>query len=105
MLATLFATFGWGAFKWLFSGTRCALCAAPGGRCGGFESFPTFGLAALSWKWNFDFALNLVGTGMICSHAVDWSIMLGAVISWGVLWPVIHAKRGQWCVWGEGYEA
>lgn len=69
---------------------------ATGTRCGGFAVLPTFGMAALRWKWHFDFALNLVGTGMICSHAVNWSIMLGAVLSWGVLWPLIDSKRGEW---------
>ena len=84
-------SFLWGFFKWFFSGRACSICKVSGVSCGGFAGFPTFGLQALAWKWvrsatascmalrvsllpnvslipqNFDFAVNLVGTGMICS--------------------------------------
>eukprot|EP00195_Chlamydomonas_chlamydogama_P012501 CAMPEP_0202916382 /NCGR_PEP_ID=MMETSP1392-20130828/68467_1 /ASSEMBLY_ACC=CAM_ASM_000868 /TAXON_ID=225041 /ORGANISM="Chlamydomonas chlamydogama, Strain SAG 11-48b" /LENGTH=378 /DNA_ID=CAMNT_0049608799 /DNA_START=12 /DNA_END=1145 /DNA_ORIENTATION=+ len=88
-------SFLWGFFKWFFGGKHCPICSTPGSSCGGFSSFPTFGLTAYKWSWNFDFQINLIGTGMICSHAVDWSMMLGAIISWGVLWPYIDGKAGE----------
>ena len=46
---------------------------------GGFASFPTLGLKALSNTWNFDFQQTYVGAGMICPLIVDWSIMLGSI--------------------------
>ncbi|KAJ0966839.1 hypothetical protein J5N97_023756 [Dioscorea zingiberensis] len=33
---------------------------------------------------------------MICSHLVNFSLLLGAIISWGFLWPYIRTKEGQW---------
>ena len=32
--------------------------------------------------------------GMICPHIVDWSMLLGAVLAHGVMWPAIAAKAG-----------
>ena len=32
--------------------------------------------------------------GMICPHIVDWSMLLGAVLAYGVMWPAIAAKAG-----------
>jgi hypothetical protein len=25
-------------------------------------------------------------TGMICPHIVNWSMLLGAILSWGLMW-------------------
>jgi hypothetical protein len=47
----LTVSFAWGLFKWFFAGKGCATCKLPGMICGGFGSFPTFGLDALVWKW------------------------------------------------------
>lgn len=33
---------------------------------------------------------------MICSHLVNLSLLLGAVLSWGVMWPLIRGLRGEW---------
>ena len=33
--------------------------------------------------------------GMICPHIVDWSMLLGAVLAYGVMWPAIAAKAGE----------
>lgn len=37
-----------------------------------------------------------VGTGMIGSHRVNLSVLLGAVFSWGIMWPVIGKHKGYW---------
>ena len=34
--------------------------------------------------------------GMICPHIVNVSMMLGAILSWGILWPYIDGKAGDW---------
>lgn len=33
---------------------------------------------------------------MICSHLVNLSLLLGAVLSWGVMWPLIGGLKGEW---------
>ena len=66
----------WSAFKWFFSSDAGPGCS------GGFDRFPSFGLRALAWKWNFDFQLTYLGVGMICPHAVNLSMLFGAVVTW-----------------------
>jgi len=33
---------------------------------------------------------------MICPHIVDWSMLLGAVLAYGVMWPAIAREAGNW---------
>jgi hypothetical protein len=33
---------------------------------------------------------------MICSHLVNLSLLFGAVVSWGVMWPLIGKQKGNW---------
>ncbi|RDX81013.1 Metal-nicotianamine transporter YSL3, partial [Mucuna pruriens] len=47
-------------------------------------------------KFYFDFSMTYVGAGMICSHLVNLSLLLGAVLSWGIMWPLIRELKGQW---------
>ncbi|GJN26851.1 hypothetical protein PR202_gb14812 [Eleusine coracana subsp. coracana] len=90
-------SFFWSFFQWFYTG---------GDVCG-FLQFPTFGLKA--WKQTkptfripfvarffFDFSLTYVGAGMICSHLVNLSLLFGAVLSWGVMWPLISKQKGNW---------
>ncbi|PKA50242.1 putative metal-nicotianamine transporter YSL9 [Apostasia shenzhenica] len=79
-------SFLWSFFQWFFSG----------GEACGFAQFPTFGLKAYENKFFFDFSLTYIGAGMICSHIVNISLILGAVLSWGVMWPLIGDLRGNW---------
>ncbi|KAM2848575.1 hypothetical protein COP1_001855 [Malus domestica] len=88
------ASFLWGFFQWFYSG---------GEQCG-FAQFPTFGLTVLmhktGWSWRnsfyFDFSMTYIGAGMICSHLVNLSLLLGAILSWGVMWPLIRGLKGEW---------
>ncbi|EPS62701.1 hypothetical protein M569_12087, partial [Genlisea aurea] len=79
-------SFVWSFFQWFFAG---------GSQCG-FINFPTFGLKAWRQTFYFDFDLTYVGAGMICSHLVNLSLLFGAVISWGIMWPLIGLKKGDW---------
>ncbi|KAK4260646.1 hypothetical protein QN277_003734 [Acacia crassicarpa] len=79
-------SFLWGLFKWFFSGIDDC----------GFEQFPTFGLQAWKQTFYFDFSMTYVGAGMICSHIVNLSLLLGAVLSFGVMWPLIDRLKGDW---------
>ncbi|CAN0922705.1 Metal-nicotianamine transporter YSL3 [Linum grandiflorum] len=79
-------SFIWAFFQWFFSG---------GDACG-FVHFPTFGLPAFKNSFYFDFSMTYVGAGMICSHLVNFSLLLGAVLSWGVMWPLIGELKGNW---------
>ncbi|OVA20655.1 Oligopeptide transporter [Macleaya cordata] len=79
-------SFLWGFFQWFYSG---------GEQCG-FSEFPTFGLKAWKQTFYFNFSMTYVGAGMICPHLVNLSVLLGAVISWGIMWPLIHGFKGDW---------
>uniref|UniRef100_A0A5B7ASR1 Putative metal-nicotianamine transporter YSL7 n=1 Tax=Davidia involucrata TaxID=16924 RepID=A0A5B7ASR1_DAVIN len=79
-------SFLWGFFQWFFTG---------GDDCG-FASFPTFGLKAYENKFFFDFSATYVGVGMICPYLINISLLAGAVLSWGLMWPLIGAKKGHW---------
>ncbi|XP_009351940.2 metal-nicotianamine transporter YSL3 isoform X1 [Pyrus x bretschneideri] len=79
-------SFLWGFFQWFYSG---------GEQCG-FAQFPTFGLTAWRNSFYFDFSMTYIGAGMICSHLVNLSLLLGAILSWGVMWPLIRGLKGEW---------
>ncbi|KAB5531530.1 hypothetical protein DKX38_018200 [Salix brachista] len=66
-------------FQWFYAG---------GEKCG-FSQFPAFGLKAWRNSFYFDFSMTYIGAGMICSHLVNLSLLLGAVLSWGLMWPLI----------------
>lgn len=46
------------------------------------------------------FYLNLngtyVGVGMISPYLINISMLVGAIISWGFMWPYIETKKGSW---------
>ncbi|XVF44536.1 hypothetical protein PTKIN_Ptkin02bG0132000 [Pterospermum kingtungense] len=62
----------------------------------GFSNFPTFGLQAYEKRFYFDFSSTYVGVGMICPYMVNVSLLVGAIISWGIMWPKIEDKKGIW---------
>ncbi|KAF9671030.1 hypothetical protein SADUNF_Sadunf12G0004400 [Salix dunnii] len=72
-------SFLWAFFQWFYSG---------GEKCE-FSQFPTLGLKAWRNSFYFDFSMTYIGAGMICSHLVNLSLLLGAVLSWGLMWPLI----------------
>ncbi|KAL4032210.1 hypothetical protein IC575_005278 [Cucumis melo] len=79
-------SFLWGFFQWFFTaGDDC-----------GFVSFPTFGLKAYKNKFYFDFSATYVGVGMICPYIINISVLVGGILSWGLMWPLIEKKRGDW---------
>ncbi|KAJ3680126.1 hypothetical protein LUZ60_016404 [Juncus effusus] len=79
-------SFLWSFFQWFF--TNGAMC--------GFAQFPTFGLQAWKQTFFFDFSLTYVGAGMIVSHLVNLSLLFGAIISWGITWPLLTDLKGDW---------
>lgn len=80
-------SFFWSFFKWFFSGI--------GDSCG-FDNFPSLGLVAYKNTFYFDFSATYIGCGLICPHIVNCSVLLGAIISWGILWPLISKRAGDW---------
>lgn len=40
--------------------------------------------------------MTYIGAGMICSHLVNLSLLLGAMLSYGVMWPLISELKGVW---------
>ncbi|KAL8251547.1 hypothetical protein R6Q59_035240 [Mikania micrantha] len=79
-------SFLWGFFQWFFTG---------GDDCG-FASFPSLGLEAYKNKFYFDFSATYVGVGMICPYLINVSLLVGAILSWGIMWPLINEKKGDW---------
>ncbi|XWS58846.1 hypothetical protein CRYUN_Cryun08bG0068900 [Craigia yunnanensis] len=79
-------SFLWGFFQWFF--TAADDC--------GFASFPTFGLKAYRNKFYFDFSATYVGVGMICPYIINISVLLGGILSWGLMWPLIETRKGDW---------
>ncbi|RVW91623.1 Metal-nicotianamine transporter YSL1 [Vitis vinifera] len=59
-------------------------------------SVPYFRIASLEANVLLQFQHDLCGTGMICSHLVNLSLLLGAVLSWGLMWPLIGSLKGEW---------
>ncbi|CAI9094918.1 OLC1v1030749C2 [Oldenlandia corymbosa var. corymbosa] len=86
--------FNWFSFSFLFAGFQWFFTGATGD-CG-FANFPTFGFKAYKQKFFFDFSSTYVGVGMICPYMVNISMLIGAVLSWGVMWPLISKKAGDW---------
>jgi hypothetical protein len=61
------------------------------------SSLSTFSLIELLFaRFYFDFSPTYVGVAMICPHFVNVSVLLGAFLSWGIMWPLIAKKRGDW---------
>ncbi|KAL7255485.1 hypothetical protein ACSBR1_009600 [Camellia fascicularis] len=79
-------SFLWGFFQWFYTAKDNY----------GFSSFPTFGLKAFENKFHFDFSATYVSIGMICPHLINVSLLLGAILSWGIIWPLIYNQRGHW---------
>ncbi|KAJ4846335.1 Metal-nicotianamine transporter ysl1 [Turnera subulata] len=79
-------SFLWAFFKWFYMGREAC----------GFSQFPTFGLQAWKHTFYFDFSTTYVGAGMIVSHLVNFSLILGAVLSHGIMWPLIGRLKGEW---------
>ncbi|CAI9753279.1 unnamed protein product [Fraxinus pennsylvanica] len=79
-------SFLWGFFQWFFTG---------GDGCG-FVNFPTLGLKAFENRFYFDFSATYVGVGMICPYLINISLLVGAILSWGIMWPLIGDRKGDW---------
>ncbi|KAK4488978.1 hypothetical protein RD792_004769 [Penstemon davidsonii] len=47
-------------------------------------------------KFYFDFSATYVGIGMICPHIVNVSLLVGGILSWGIMWPLIETRKGHW---------
>ncbi|KAG6777248.1 hypothetical protein POTOM_017065 [Populus tomentosa] len=79
-------SFLWGVFQWFYTaGDGC-----------GFASFPSLGLKAYENSFFFDFSATYVGVGMICPYIINVSVLLGGILSWGLMWPLIDTKKGDW---------
>ncbi|KAG5587689.1 hypothetical protein H5410_048123 [Solanum commersonii] len=89
-VGSLFKSFGFsfifGAIQWLVA--RDEGC--------GFGSLHTFGAQAYAKRFYFDFSSTYVGVGMLCPYMVNISLLIGAIVSWGIMWPMIEAKKGVW---------
>lgn len=37
-----------------------------------------------------------VGVGMISPYLINISMLVGSIISWGIMWPYLQSKKGIW---------
>ncbi|CAO2189001.1 unnamed protein product [Urochloa humidicola] len=86
LFKSLGATVLWPLLQWFF---------AAGKECG-FKVFPIFGITAYRRGFYFDFSTTNVGVGMLCPPMITVSMLAGSILSWGILWPCIQTKEGQW---------
>ncbi|KAK4732252.1 hypothetical protein R3W88_025240 [Solanum pinnatisectum] len=89
-VGSLFKSFG---FSFIFGAVQWLVARDEG--CG-FGSLHTFGAQAYAKRFYFDFSSTYVGVGMLCPYMVNISLLIGAIISWGIMWPMIEAKKGVW---------
>jgi uncharacterized oligopeptide transporter (OPT) family protein len=71
--------------------------------------FTILGKKASAWSLSFDFSLLLVGAGALVSFKTGWSMLLGAVLTYGFLAPamvsqgaipeVTYRAINSWMVW------
>lgn len=33
---------------------------------------------------------------MVCPHIVNVSLLVGGIVSWGFMWPLIERRKGSW---------
>ncbi|KAH9696069.1 putative metal-nicotianamine transporter YSL6 [Citrus sinensis] len=62
----------------------------------GFHTNAGAELAGMQVRFYFDFSPTYVGCGLICPRIVNCSVLLGAIVSWGFLWPYISQHAGDW---------
>ncbi|KAK4766149.1 hypothetical protein SAY87_007791 [Trapa incisa] len=79
-------SFLWALFQWFFASSDGC----------GFSNFPSFGLKAFKKRFYFDFSATYIGIGMICPYMVNASLLIGGVISWAIMWPIIERQKGHW---------
>ncbi|KAH0716721.1 hypothetical protein KY290_012989 [Solanum tuberosum] len=87
---SLFQSFG---FSFIFGAVQWIVARDEG--CG-FGSLHTFGSQAYAKKFYFDFSSTYVGVGMLCPYMVNISLLIGAIVSWAIMWPMIEEKKGDW---------
>ncbi|XP_040987864.1 probable metal-nicotianamine transporter YSL14 [Juglans microcarpa x Juglans regia] len=44
----------------------------------------------------FEFYTVHVGVGMLCPYSTTFSLLVGSILSWGILFPFLRSKRGIW---------
>ncbi|KAH8482948.1 hypothetical protein H0E87_027626 [Populus deltoides] len=59
-------------------------------------SSPHLVLKHMKTNFSFDFSATYVGVGMICPYIINISVLLGGILSWGLMWPLIDTKKGDW---------
>ena len=57
----------WGGTSFLFSFFKWFFAANSDNVTCGFGAFPSLGIDALAYNWNFDFSLTYIGVGACCS--------------------------------------
>ncbi len=79
----------------VFLSSCCQTCRPPPeNRLHAFRRLPELNLL-IPGRY-MDYTLAYIGAGFITPLAVNVSIMIGAVLSWGIAWPLIANREGDW---------
>ncbi|KAL0356428.1 UNVERIFIED_CONTAM: putative metal-nicotianamine transporter YSL5 [Sesamum radiatum] len=62
----------------------------------GLQNSQPLGCKHMKNKFFFDFSATYVGVGMICPHIINVSVLVGGILSWGIMWPLIENRKGDW---------
>ncbi|XP_047961690.1 probable metal-nicotianamine transporter YSL7 [Salvia hispanica] len=79
-------SFIWATFQWVSTSEYAC----------GLHGFPIFGSKAYNKSFYFDFSATYVGVGMICPYLTNISFLIGAILWWGIMGPLIEKRKGDW---------
>jgi OPT family oligopeptide transporter len=97
MFRTGLVAFTWGFWTWFTDGVCTpSVSAAAGFVSSKWTAMPNLGAKAFAAGWYFDFNLAYVGAGFITPISVNYSMMVGAILSWGIAWPLLRNRAGDW---------
>lgn len=69
----------------------------------GIQSWPVFGLSAAEFGWTFDWDVSQPALGIMLGGRVNYSILLGAVLAYGVFTPyLVQVRSGDCEAWIGG---
>jgi len=73
-------------FNWMFTRNRCP----------SLSYIPFFGINAYNkgWDLNIGSYINFIGVGLILSPGTSFSIVFGAIVSYGIVYPILWDKGG-----------
>ena len=80
----------WGGTSFLFSFFKWFFAANSDNVTCGFGAFPSLGIDALAYNWNFDFSLTYIGVGALSAGPCSaWLLPLSVTCYLPCTWPFL----------------